>query len=580
MPWNSRRHPLVVCLAVALQCGFSSRADAKDYFVYSCRTPDGLTAPGIGGRYGWQTENSGPPVMVADGCAARTGLEIKLANAIEYRPGDFGRWQFMAPPGTLISAWTILWLGRSSLGRDGQPGNNAGRADLRVTRADGAVEPIAQREASVHPPETFSQQGVALQAITSEASCEVTKPGDPICVTDPGNRDNPLAQASVLSAKVTLNDASAPGGGVSGPPAENAAWIGPQQLTYNAADRGGGVYRVILEVDGVPRAQTLADANGGTCRDAIPDNEADHEFFSATPCLNETSGTLAFDTAALPEGERTVRVLVEDAAGNQSVIYGPTTKTIVKDLAARGFYFGGQWFNPSLSAPRQLNGAGASEGARMSASFVTTSGSRKDRRRTESTAKEVGFRTPARIRGRLVNVGGQPIANAVVHRAVQEARGEWRLDGEAKTAPDGTFTLLTERQRPSRTLKFVYFPFSDSHAHSVSNELELRVRAGAQLRATPRKLRNGQKVRFLGRVFGTLPPGGVTAALQVKNGSRYQTFRQLRIDPAKGGVVRTAYRFRATNATTRYRFRLLIVRQAGLVYERGASPAVSVVVRR
>ena len=211
---------------------------------------------------------------------------------------------------------------------------------------------------------------------------------------------------------------------------------------------------------------------------------------------------------------------------------------------------------------------------------MTTVGSRKHRRRTESTAKEVGFRAPARIRGRLVNVGGQPIAGAVVHRAVQEARGEWRLEGQAKTAPDGTLTLLTERQRPSRTMKLVYFPYSDSHAYSLSNELELRVRAGVQLRATPRRLRNGQKVRFLGRVFGTLPPGGVTAALQVKNGSRYQTFRQLRVDPAKGGVVRTAYRFRATTATTRYRFRLLIVRQAGLVYERGASAAASVVVTR
>jgi hypothetical protein len=577
----SARLGRVVVAVVIISAALAANASAKQYVVDSCHTPDGRPAPATSGRFGWGLTTTGPPVVAKDACAGGGGLIGVSANGVSYRPGDFARWQFDAPPNTAIASYSLRWLGSAWEGRPNDNGSmNAGRAALETVDIGGRSEVVLERSTNrEYPPTTVTQTGVALRSLGSLVACIVKQPGDPVCVTSPYD-SHELAHAEVTQSTVALEDSSAPSGSASGAAIDNAAWIGPQQFSYTAADRGGGVYRVVLEVDGVPRAQTLADANGGLCRDAIPNNEADHEFFSATPCLSETSGALSFDTASLPEGERTVRVLVEDAAGNQSVIYGPTTKTIVKDLAARGFYFGGQWFNPSLSSPRQLNGVGASEGARLSAAFVTTTGSRKHRRRVETTAKEVGFRAPARVRGRVVNAGGQPIADAVVQRAVQEARGEWRLEGQTKTAPDGTFTLLTVRQRPSRTMKFVYFPFSDSHAYSVSNELELRVRAGVQLRATPRRLRNGQKVRFLGRVFGTLPPGGVTAALQVKNGHRYQTFRQLRVDPAKGGVVRTAYRFRATTATTRYRFRLLIVRQAGLVFERGASPAVSVVVRR
>jgi hypothetical protein len=47
---------------------------------------------------------------------------------------------------------------------------------------------------------------------------------------------------------------------------------------------------------------------------------------------------------------------------------------------------------------------------------------------------------------------------------------------------------------------------------------------------------------------------------------------------AAAGRFVTRYRFTATTRTTRYRFRALVLKQAGLPYETGTSPVTSVVV--
>jgi hypothetical protein len=107
----------------------------------------------------------------------------------------------------------------------------------------------------------------------------------------------------------------------------------------------------------------------------------------------------------------------------------------------------------------------------------------------------------------------------------------------------------------------------------------VNVRAGATLAVSRHRARNGQHVRFRGHVAGPLAPGGVTASLQVRLGRRYRTFRALRVTADGGGKFDTTYRFDSTSRPTRYRFRVLVSRQAGLPYERGTSRATSVVVR-
>jgi hypothetical protein len=127
-------------------------------------------------------------------------------------------------------------------------------------------------------------------------------------------------------------------------------------------------------------------------------------------------------------------------------------------------------------------------------------------------------------------------------------------------------------------VNLVYFPFSDTHDQVVGRPVVLKVRAGLSLRTDKRIVRNGQRVTFVGRVAGRIPARGATIALQAKVGHRFRTFRQVRVTRTSGGRFATRYRFTATTRTTRYRFRALLLKQAGLPYETGTSKVTTVVV--
>ena len=95
---------------------------------------------------------------------------------------------------------------------------------------------------------------------------------------------------------------------------------GTGDVTVNATDSGSGVYRVKLVVDDVVRLTRVVDANGGRCADVNPANDDEYEFADPAPCKTSAGGTYRFDTAGLPEGDHTLQVLLEDAAGNSATL--------------------------------------------------------------------------------------------------------------------------------------------------------------------------------------------------------------------------------------------------------------------
>ena len=95
---------------------------------------------------------------------------------------------------------------------------------------------------------------------------------------------------------------------------------GTGDVTVNATDSGSGVYRVKLVVDDVVRLTRVVDANGGRCADVNAANDDEYEFADPAPCKTSAGGTYRFDTRALPEGDHTLQVLLEDAAGNSATL--------------------------------------------------------------------------------------------------------------------------------------------------------------------------------------------------------------------------------------------------------------------
>jgi hypothetical protein len=192
------------------------------------------------------------------------------------------------------------------------------------------------------------------------------------------------------------------------------------------------------------------------------------------------------------------------------------------------------------------------------------------------------LRTPTRIavarnlHGTLATEAGRPVAFARI--AVDErvrTRSDFRRAAVIETGASGRF-VYRPRPGPSRTFRFRY----DGTAliKPASAVARLSVAARSTLRVSRSSVRNGQSVRFSGRLAGRpLPDGGKLVDLQAYFRRRWRTFATPRTDSV--GRWRYRYRFEATRGVVRYRFRALIRREAAYPYELGRSRVVRVTVR-
>ena len=129
----------------------------------------------------------------------------------------------------------------------------------------------------------------------------------------------------VYGGRLVLEDSSGPlPGSASGSLASASVLSGSADVFFNASDGGSGLYRTRLLVDGVVRSSSVVHENGGRCVDVNPVNGDAYEFAWQQPCRPSASVSASFDTRALPEGSHVVKVLVEDAGGNDATVLSRT----------------------------------------------------------------------------------------------------------------------------------------------------------------------------------------------------------------------------------------------------------------
>jgi hypothetical protein len=550
---------LSVLAAGAVVGLLSASADAAVYTVSGCRS--GWTPE-------WRTTAGSSTNATYDLCDTPTYRSLSAGlggDGARANPGDYAGWRFNAPADTAIVGIDLVWRGHGDYAT-----GDWGPEAVRLDASNNAQ--LRQRY------DVFSTTDSVAVADADWVRASV------ICLAEPGSTcrtafvppDAPDApRVEIATSRVTIIDRSTPAiAQAAGPAATGMTWAGSQPLSFIASDKGSGVFRVDIEVDGTV-LQKIPAVSDSRCVDPT----GTRDFAYPVPCPLQVSGNVEIDTAALPTGQHTVTVYVEDAAGNRAVVLPPSTRLIVNDHRAVGYYANGMFFNPRFATPRTANGDGAVSGATLSAAFVRQVGKGRSRHSVRRAMREVRFSQSPTVRGTLSAPSGEPIANATVFIGQQPEGQQWRLDGAVRTDSAGDFVYRPAARHPNRQLRAVYFPFSDSHENASSDPLELRVRAGMTLHVSRRSLRNGQRLVFTGRVLGALPAAGIAVTLQAKVGRHYRSFRQLRASSGTGGRIRTAYRFERTTGPVRYRFRLKVVRQAGLPFQSGASPVVAVSVR-
>jgi hypothetical protein len=565
------RRAWLVGTACVVLAAMASTAHAGTYTVWSCR--DGANAS-TEGLPDWSHSSFGVGYISTVGPACYTaqssGTDQPFGAVVYGSPTNNANlvtddMSLSAPPGVSLQSARLWWRGEA--GATGQVAAIAAEPDgtqrVLIDHRNVAFPPVGDPSAGGPPTETVSLGG-ATGLVLRAACLSACQNGDVLTT---------IADYSAYRVALSVLDTTPPAGQATGDLLIDSVLNGQRSVAVTAADRGGGTYLARVVVDGqVAAGSTLGD---GPCRDVDPANSDPFEFTTVLPCPERASTMVALDTNRLGEDLRhDIRVEILDAAGNSTVV-AERSVGVDNQPPADGYFDRRtrRFQNPlfDIAAPRRLNGEGASSNARLRVYLP------KGRR--AAAARTVAFRSRPTLRARLTDASGRPITGAALWMATRDRGEDWRISGPPHmTSKTGRIGLRLPAGHPSRMVNLVYFPFSDSHKQTVGRPVRLGVRAGVRLSVSRSRIRNGQRLTFTGRVAGLRAGRGVLASLQAKVRGSYRSFRQVRVLPAAEWGFRTTYRFTRTGRATRYRFRLAVLKQAGMPYEAGFSPVRTVIV--
>jgi hypothetical protein len=308
-----------------------------------------------------------------------------------------------------------------------------------------------------------------------------------------------------------------------------------QSLIYSATDQDSGVKKVTVKLG----SDTIAsDDYSDTCT-----------YMNWNACPLSQTRAFAVNTANYDDGRYPLTMEVTDAADNTATI--DTGRTVaIKN--GRG--------------PGEPNG---SKPCSPCALFVGVGTKRLGQ------AVKVGHKDMVPISGRLLTPEGQPVSGAKL-----DVLNEAGPEGTATTGADGSFVFV-DQPGPSRHVTFAYRAHENDPGYAATGNVFIRVKDAVRIRATPRRVRRGSKVKLEGRLTGV--PGaasqGVLVTLQGKavRDRRWRTFASTRADST--GYFSTFYRFARASAGQRFVMRARATSQTGFPFPTDYSKSVSVRVR-
>ncbi len=560
---------IAVGLLIGTTTFWTSSASASTYDVWTCRAPDGAAAVVRDATGGWKAEQFGVSPYggnrVEDSCGSGGNLSAENAAQFTQPAAAAVGWHFMAPDGTAIVKYVISLKGR--VRGVTTPDNHFG--DVSVIRDESSDPSYDLRIRGLQTPGPFAPQNLTWTGPSSKgvlvfAACSGFSGSSWNC---PVQGDGGVASFDIDRAVFSLDDGNAPVvTAVSGDAVTGDLWAGTAGISVSATDAGGGVYRLGVEVDGQVRSwKNLA---GAPCA-AWPGTE--RTFLSPKPCPSSVGGVQQISTADLPDGVHTVRILVEDAAGNQTTAYGPVTKTLRRSAdgtTTAGDGKGGT--GGSVTDPGPLNGTPAVSEARIRARWTGR----------ESATKSIRFNQRPKLDGQVTTPNGQPIKGAFVRVTIRrDARNSPAFDRDSlKTDSRGRFRWTLPKGVSSRSIKLAYHQRVNDTKPVASTTLRLRVAAGLRLALSRRTVRRGQTVELTGTVLGRpVPGGGKVIELQARNaGGRWITFRTVR--SRRSGTFKASYRFRNAGPA-RFQMRARARKSGDYPYATGSSPVRRISVR-
>jgi hypothetical protein len=545
---------LVASLASLAVAG---NTQAGEYHVYSCRMPSGQSAPADG----WSGSKTGTYTYAENTCQQPTGALIARLGYEPVRTAntDIATWAFGAPMGETISG-AILWRAGDA---DGGAAINA-LYEFWFAGPNNLNDPTNAFGWCVAGSECSTGVGSISQPLAAENRLVVSSPNlgshlyvNASCVGESpykcpegkGDANGNAAVVYLYAADILLEQSAGPtASNVGGELASAGAVSGTSDLTFSATDTGAGVYEAIFNVDGQIVQSTVANENGGKCKNVGQTRDGTAAFLYVQPCLASVSAGVGFDTTKVGNGLHHLIVSVIDAAGNAAPV-------LDRNITVA---------NPGVPGPP--NGTNASVQATLAASWK---GTRKERLTSSYGHAQT-------VLGRLTGPGGVPIGGALIDEtATPEYAGAKPLAmASPRTGPDGRFEVRVARGESSRTLVFAYRAHTGDALPVATRTLRLGVRAGVSLRVAPRTASVGRSIFFKGVLKGGPPPaGGKQLVLEASSGGEWIQFDTISTN-AKGRY-HSSYRFKFPGPAS-YRFRVLCKHEADFPFLEAASNVVRV----
>jgi hypothetical protein len=551
-------HAFVVLLIGLSLLEAASVARAGEWTQVTCTQPNGGPAPiegWLGSSMGGYGADSGP----SDTCDQPGGALTALDSSAETESAYTGpMWVYSTPAGSTIAGGTITVSLTTPQGQAyiATPGNSYDQADVLINcqynlpcgsnGTETATVPIS------HPGGT---------QLFAAAVCVGPYYGATSCPAGSGGGLN--AQISVYAADIELANSSTPAGTGFAGALLTPGGSGTEDLTFNAQDPGGpGVYHVIAELDNTIVYQGTPDTNGGRCASIGTDPNGISEFLHAQPCKQNVAVDLPVNTTRFPNGQHQMKITVQDAAGNTSVVYDGTISISNPNAKASSVGVSGV-----VLSRGPANGTNASEQATLTARWASTS----------KAHLTTGYGHPQVITGRLTAPGGEPIAGALIDLAETPAYqgAKPAVMMSARTGADGRFRVRLSGGISSCLLRLAYRSHLADTQPAATRTLALSVRAGLTLSIAPRLASVDLKIFFNGVLHGwPIPPAGKQLVLEARSpGTPWLEFDVIRTDTR--GRFRASYRFHLPGPHN-YQFRILSKYESDFPFIAGTSNIVDV----
>ncbi len=351
--------PLLIVVAHLLAS--APVAAANTYFVYSCKTRLGAIAP----LDGFTAANTSEAALTYDNCSSGGSLVASLGGANPQPSGARAAWRFTAPPNTEIRQFDVWRWGTTV----SSPSDGA-QEPAQYTAFPGADFAVDRREwcnanvCNLRGIET-SQLDVRNQwwsgtlnnvrDVYFAAGCV----GGYTCAAR-GAGGRPMAQMQIQGVQWMLVDDHFPSATT---PVGDLVGAGPHKgtetVSFNGADQGAGLYWTIIEIRKADETEytvakrQIVDANGGHCAELEGFAWTPYEFGYAVPCRLAASVEVGWDTKSLPDGKYQLRVRLEDAAGNSTMV-SPTRAFEIDNVPP-----------PAAIVPPKINGVARKDGTLM-----------------------------------------------------------------------------------------------------------------------------------------------------------------------------------------------------------------------